>query len=184
SYKTPPPVIGSKGSARADVVFANVDPSAGDSFGATYVAVDSSELANTPPVAVLAGTPTSGPPPLAVTFDGSASNDPDSGDGLAAWRLDFGDGTAPAVGTDTPPSAIPHVYNSDGAYTARLTVTDTMGAAGSASKALTVGNVPAPGGPAKEFFFAEGTTRSDFDEFILLSNPNATAANVTLRYEK
>ena len=53
---------------------------------------------NTPPSAVATGTPTSGPAPLAVNFDGSGSSDPNAGDTISySWDLNgdgvFGDST-------------------------------------------------------------------------------------------
>jgi hypothetical protein len=79
---------------------------------------------NSPPVAVLNGDPLSGDPPLVVNFDASASSDPDSGDHVASYTFDFGDGTAP-VTQSTP--TISHTYQSNGHFEARLTVTDTHG---------------------------------------------------------
>jgi hypothetical protein len=70
-----------------------------------------------------------------VTFDGSASSDPD-GDRIAEWCWDFGDanGTAHAGGqTET------HAYSAAGDYTARLIVTDGVGGMGSASVPVHVG---------------------------------------------
>ena len=46
--------------------------------------------ANQPPTAVMTATPTSGPGPLTVTFDGSASSDADGS--IVAWSWAFGDG--------------------------------------------------------------------------------------------
>src|SRR5438046_5721252 len=49
---------------------------------------------NNPPTAVLTANPTSGPPPLAVHFDGSGSYDPDtepSADTIASYTFNFGD---------------------------------------------------------------------------------------------
>src|SRR2546429_457785 len=79
-----------------------------------------------PPVGVSPTRPPAGVAPLAVVFDGSASRDPDSSDGLDTWSLDFDDGSNRATGTDTPPSAIPHTYGTPGVYRATLTVTDTL----------------------------------------------------------
>ena len=45
---------------------------------------------NQPPTAVMSATPTSGPGPLTVTFDGSASSDADGT--IVAWSWAFGDG--------------------------------------------------------------------------------------------
>ena len=71
---------------------------------------------NLPPVASFSATPTSGPAPLAVSFDASASSDP-NGDPLA-YTWEFGDG-ARASGETTS-----HTYTQDGTYTAMLIVAD------------------------------------------------------------
>lgn len=82
----------------------------------------STEPVNRPPVAELAATPASGPHPLPVTFDGSASFDPDGP--IASWELDLGDGTPPLTGSGTPPAAIDHTYTEVGEHTASLRVID------------------------------------------------------------
>jgi PKD repeat protein len=105
--------------------------------------------ANQPPTAVATATPTTGPAPLAVQFDGSGSSDPDAGDTLSyAWDLD-GDGQY----DDSTVVAPSHTYTSQGTYTASLRVTDSHGAAGTAAVTISVGNTaptatiasPAPG---------------------------------------
>ena len=74
---------------------------------------------NHPPTAAPGG-PYSGVEGTAVTFDGSASSDPD-GDALTyAW--DFGDG---ATGSGVKPT---HSYADNGPYSVTLTVSDTHGA--------------------------------------------------------
>jgi len=76
-------------------------------------------LLNQAPLALIVATPTNGPAPLTVQFNGSSSIDPD-GDALTyAWA--FGDG---AVGTGETAS---HTYANPGQYTVVLTVTDTYG---------------------------------------------------------
>ncbi len=106
-------------------------------------------LADQPPTAAAAATPTTGPAPLTVQFDGSGSSDPDAGDTLSyAWDLD-GDGEHDGS-TAVAPS---HTYTSQGAYTASLRVTDSHGAASTAAVTISVGNTaptamitsPAPG---------------------------------------
>jgi PKD repeat protein len=79
---------------------------------------------NTAPNAELTATPQSGTAPLQVTFDGSASSDPDAGDSVASYTFDFGDGS-PAVTQSTP--TVTHTYTSAGDFQAKLTVTDTHG---------------------------------------------------------
>ena len=82
------------------------------------------------PVAVATATPITGTAPLVVTFQGSASYDPDGT--IASYSWNFGDGGA---STASNPS---HTYTSAGNYTATLTVTDNLGGTGSAVVAITV----------------------------------------------
>jgi hypothetical protein len=79
---------------------------------------------NTAPIASLDATPTSGNAPLAVNFNGANSHDADTGDTIASYSFDFGDGT-PVVTQATP--TVSHVYQSAGTYPARLDVTDSRG---------------------------------------------------------
>lgn len=69
---------------------------------------------------------TSGPVPLAVTFSCGASG----GVLNYTWTLDPGDGSAPYSGTRTAEGTWTqaHTYNTGGAFTAVLTVTDALGA--------------------------------------------------------
>jgi PKD repeat protein len=71
-----------------------------------------------------------------VTFNGSASTDPDNNVPLTyAW--DFGDG---ATGTGVAPSK---TYAADGSYTVTLVVTDALGLASApATATATIGNLP------------------------------------------
>lgn len=85
---------------------------------------------NQPPVARLTATPTSGPPPLHVTCDGSTSSDTDGT--ITSYFWSFGDGSS-ASGAHTT-----HTYGTDGSYTLTLTVTDDRGAQGSAGATVTV----------------------------------------------
>jgi PKD repeat protein len=103
-----------------------------------FVVPASSAPANQPPVASAVATPTSGPAPLAVAFDGSGSSDPDGSIASYAWT--FGDG---GTGTGPTPS---HTYQSAGAYTASLVVTDNQGATGATTLTITVS--PGPTAPA------------------------------------
>ena len=85
------------------------------------------------PVPVIKPSGTMGMPPLLVTFDGSASNDPDGS--LARYMWDFGDGVT-AEG-----ALVEHTYNA-GSFRAVLTVVDNQGAAESASVVISVANQP------------------------------------------
>jgi len=79
---------------------------------------------NTPPLAVIAATPTSGTAPLQVDFDGSDSFDQDSGDRIESYTFRFGD-DSPAVTQSTP--HVSHTYDNAGNFKATLTVTDSFG---------------------------------------------------------
>jgi PKD repeat protein len=85
-------------------------------FGNAFCFVDRA------PVASLSATPTQGFAPLAVSFNGSASSDPDGT--VTSYTFTFGDGTA-AV-TQTSPT-IQHTYANPGDYFATLTVKDNSG---------------------------------------------------------
>jgi glucose/arabinose dehydrogenase/PKD repeat protein len=92
---------------------------------------------NQPPLAVVNATPTSGPAPLAVAFDGSGSSDPEGHPLTYAWDLDgdgaFDDGAAATAG---------HTYTQPGTYTATLRVTDASGATATATASISAGNTP------------------------------------------
>ena len=88
--------------------------------------------ANQAPTARLTATPSSGPPGVVVTLDGSGSTDPNPGDTLT-YRWKFGDGT-PAVKTTTP--SITHTYAAAGNYIATLSVHDNHGVASRLTSAL------------------------------------------------
>jgi PKD repeat protein len=99
---------------------------------------------NQPPIAD-AGAPVTGAVGTAVTFDGSASVDPDS-DSIVSYDWDFGDGN---YGTGVNPS---HSYTGSDTYNVTLTVTDSDSLADSDSTTATIGAASTPpvadaGGP-------------------------------------
>ncbi|MES6118673.1 PKD domain-containing protein, partial [Cutibacterium acnes] len=73
---------------------------------------------------------------LAVTFDASASTDPDGAVTGASW--DFGDGTT-ASGLN-----VSHVYATEGVYVVTLRVTDDSGASGTEAQYVGVGAAVEP----------------------------------------
>ncbi|WP_459712919.1 ThuA domain-containing protein [Actinophytocola sp. KF-1] len=86
------------------------------------------------PTAKATATPDSGHAPLAVTFDGESSTDPENEALTYAW--DFtGDGT-----TDSTEASPSFTYTENGVYSARLTVTDPAGKTGTTTVPITVGN--------------------------------------------
>lgn len=111
---------------------------------------------NIPPVAIFSMTPSSGDYPLTVSFNGSASYDPDGPFINHFWT--FGDGNIGSGATAT------HTYTTAGTFTAHLLVTDIYGAAHSISKTITV---TAPDGiytigvePIEDVFIQVGTRQN------------------------
>ncbi len=88
--------------------------------------------ANQPPVARATASPIGGPAPLTVSFDGTASRDPE-GDALSyEWDLD-GDGAY-----DDSSEPRPSRTYSGGSYQVGLRVTDGQGASDTLDQALTI----------------------------------------------
>ena len=114
---------------------------------------------NRAPVARATTNRTSGPAPLTVEFDGSASFDPDTGDATGlTYAWDFtGDGTTDA----TEPTAS-FTYTTAGNYTARLTVTDVDGRTGTTNIDITVGNTA----PSVELVLPKDGGFFDFGDYV------------------
>jgi glucose/arabinose dehydrogenase/PKD repeat protein len=95
---------------------------------------------NQAPRAVVRATPVTGNAPLSVSFDASASSDPDVAD-ILRYSWDFtDDGTVDATGVTAE-----FTYQTPGTYTARLRVTDQGGLSGTATVRITVGTrAPVP----------------------------------------
>ena len=107
----------------------------------TLYVVAAGGMANQSPVAAASATPTSGTIPLAVAFSGSGSSDPDGSIASYAWT--FGDGSSSSGVSSS------HTYVSAGTYTAKLTVTDNLGATGSKNLTITAtGDVNAINAPS------------------------------------
>jgi glucose/arabinose dehydrogenase len=94
---------------------------------------------NHQPTAKLTASPTSGPVPLTVSFDGSGSSDPDLADVLT-YVWDFGDGSPP---TETLGPKVDHTYTAHASQTATLRVRDAQGATSDpATVRIDAGNTP------------------------------------------
>ncbi len=90
---------------------------------------------NLAPTAVAQATPTSGEPPLGVTFSAAASSDPANDTLTFAWDLD-GDGAF----DDGASAQVTFTYTTPGAHTARLRVTDAGGLSDVAAVVVTAHN--------------------------------------------
>ena len=95
---------------------------------------------NEPPEAVVTASPDSGRSPLTVTFNASASSDPEGGPLTYDWDFDgngvFGEATTPS------PS---HTYTVNATHKATVRVTDSGGLRDTATVIVTVGNTaPTP----------------------------------------
>jgi PKD repeat protein len=85
---------------------------------------------NTPPVAAFSFTPATAIFPADISFDASASRDPDGTVSQYFW--DFNDGS---TGTG---KTITHNYKTYGTFTVRLTVTDNKGATAGLAKSVVI----------------------------------------------
>ena len=103
------------------------------------VAVSVTAVPNDAPVASFFAGPSADGAPLSVTFDASASYDPDGEIVSYVWL--FGDGTAGEGATTT------HQFPYAGTYGGLLIVTDDLGEIGSAEQSVTVSS-PADTGPS------------------------------------
>ncbi|HEX9428461.1 MAG TPA: PKD domain-containing protein, partial [Candidatus Polarisedimenticolia bacterium] len=105
-----------------------------DTAGLSSIASGQVVAMDTPPVARLTLTPTSGRVPLPVTANASASTDTDSTP-IATYRFDFGDGTI--VGPQAGAIAT-HTYTTTKTFKVTVTVTDTAGFSTSLTKNVMV----------------------------------------------
>lgn len=90
---------------------------------------------NSFPTAGANASPSSGQPPLAVSFSGSASSDPDGDPLTYSWN--FGDGSPAASGV-----SVNHTYQTAGSFEATLTVNDGRGGSDTDTLTITVGTPP------------------------------------------
>lgn len=86
------------------------------------------------PIAEIDADQTSGPAPLSVSFDGTGSTDPEQQALSYAWDFED-DGTV-----DSTEATASHTYDTEGVFSARLTVTDPDGKDGTTTVPITVGN--------------------------------------------
>ncbi|MCZ7405877.1 MAG: PKD domain-containing protein [Candidatus Methanoperedens sp.] len=108
-----------------------------DSDGVSPILYDLTvRIGNQPPVANPGG-PYVGDEGSAITFDGSASSDPDAGDQIVSYEWDLdGDGTFESSGVN-----VTKTWPDDYSGTVTLRVTDTFGVSDTKSTTVTVNNV-------------------------------------------
>ena len=99
-----------------------------------------------PPTASFTCTPCTPTVGQTVSFDGSASSDPDGTIVTYAWA--FGDGSTATRSTPTAQ----HVYGSTGSYTVTLDVTDNANLTTRATQTVTVATPPPPDTPPTASF--------------------------------
>ncbi len=108
--------------------------------GDAFVTISVSVPGNTSPVADLQPVTAGGNIPFTVTFNSSASSDPDGT--IVRYDYDFnGDGIWDAYDA---PAVMDWTYTTAGVFTARMRVTDNLGAQTDATSAITVNAVPLP----------------------------------------
>ena len=134
-------------------------------------------VANQVPTAMMTASPSFGPAPHTVTFNASASSDPDASDTLT-YMWDFGDGSAPSE-TSTPTRL--YTYTNQGNFVATLRVRDNHGAVSDPVTAqIDVGNRP----PVPQITFPTGATRFKVGETILLHGSATDPEDGTLNSSK
>ena len=110
------------------------------------------DSANSPPQAVASASPLTGAAPLAVSFNGSSSSDPDGDPLTYAWDLD-GNGTFTDATTANPS----WTYQSAGRYDAALRVSDGKGGTDTTTVTIRVGApVPTIATPSPNLRWAVG----------------------------
>jgi len=117
----------------------NVDMGMGEVYASIDYTLYNANITNNPPIAMASALPTSGPAPLAVSFNGTGSFDPEGSSLKYIWN--FGDVGSPIwAGADG--SVADHTYEAEGICCAKLTVTDNMGVSSSKVVFIYVGSVP------------------------------------------
>ena len=129
--------------------------------------------ANTAPVAN-AGGPYAGNEGTAVTFDGTASTDPENN--AASYDWSFGDGaTFSATGAAVKPT---HAYADNGTYTVTLKVTDAGGLTSTATSTAVIGNLP----PAATFAAPAATGLENTKVIVALTGVSDPGSAHVLQY--
>ncbi len=140
--------------------------------GAVRRISSTSPTTNEAPTAVAEAVPDSGPVPLAVQFDGTASSDPDIGDTLTyAWDLD-----ADGQYDDSTAAQPTRTYTAAGTYLVGLRVTDPSNNAATATVTINAGNTP----PVANITAPSGTSLWRVNQGFSFSGTGTDAENGSL----
>ncbi|MDD1683156.1 MAG: PKD domain-containing protein [Methanoregula sp.] len=131
----------------------------GNATSTSSIVTVTKEAAPTLPVADFTATPTSGPAPLTVAFDATASTSNPAV--WATWRWTFGDGTFSSLKNPT------HTYGKAGNYTVTLAATN-LGGTGTVSHFVDVKNAS---------MYSVGLFRNSTHMFYLKNGTQTTAVN-------
>jgi PKD repeat protein len=136
-------------------------------YSTVAVSWSAGPVQDTPPVASLSVSPTSGTVPLKVTANSSASYDPDGS--ISSRSVNFGDGSPASTA-----AVATHTYSQSGNYNVQLVVTDNDGV--SSSKTVRV-SASAPAAP--DFSIAAAPTGSPGKalEYTLTITPDGTLSS-------
>ena len=111
----------------------------GDGNGNARRDIGAFEYGRNAPVAAVTASKDAAAPGESITFDGSASADPDPGESISfAWTFDDGGSATGATAS--------HAFSTAGPHSATLTVTDPVGRTGTAAKTVTIVAPAAPPG--------------------------------------
>ncbi len=181
TWSAPISAPSSNGSVHADIAgdsagkIALVYNSFGDIY--YYSTGTAGAPANRAPVADFVFSPQTGIAPLTVTFDGSASYDPDQGGQIVRYDWQFGDGTTGSGRT------VNHNFDRRGTYIIKLTVIDDKGASGSRTASLQVLGLFAPLNVAWATYVDRSLFQTRFvNEVVWEANPGNDAVAVVVRY--
>lgn len=139
-----------------------------------FIVPPGSSTGNRPPTASFTATPTTGQAPLAVSFNASASSDPDGS--IASYGWEFGDG-ATATGVQATRS-----YATAGTFTARLTVTDNGGATATTTRQITVTAPPQTSGCSVRYVNTNDWGNGFLADVYITNRGTSAIRNWTLRW--
>ncbi len=130
--------------------------------------------ASKPPVVALSVSPATGAAPLSVTASTAGSAAPNGS--IASTSIDFGDGTVASAASAS------HVYSTAGSFTVKATVTDNVGAKGSAQTSVSItAAAPAPVQSSGVTVTAplSASTVSNPVKFVATAKPASSTAKIT-----